>query len=61
MRLLGFKRIQNTLIYNQLVDLQSVDYVCEVAGTVDEAKELIEVGFEYVHNIGGSKLIRKRK
>jgi hypothetical protein len=49
MRLLGHKRIQNTLNYTQLVEFNSQDeYVCKAARTTEEAKELIESGFEYV-------------
>lgn len=33
----------------------------EIAGTVEEAKELVEVGFEYVNEINGSHLYRNRK
>jgi len=31
------------------------------AKTIDEAKELLEVGFEYVTDMGDIKLFRKRK
>jgi predicted RNase H-like HicB family nuclease len=37
------------------------DYVCKVAKTVDEAKRLLEEGFDYVTEIEGMKLFRKRK
>jgi hypothetical protein len=62
MRLLGHKRIQNTLKYTQLVDFQSQDeYVCKTARATSEAKELIESGFEYVCDMEQVKLFRKRK
>jgi integrase len=48
MRRLGHKRIGNTLLYMQLVQFESDDYHSAVAENVDEAKKLIEVGFEYV-------------
>jgi hypothetical protein len=32
-----------------------------VARTVEEAKALVEVGFEYVCDVEGAKLFRKRK
>jgi integrase len=67
MQLLGHKKIENTLIYVQLVKaiFQEIDekYVCKVAKNVQEAKKLVEAGFEYVtgeYNDGG-KLFRKRK
>ncbi len=61
MQLLGHKNIQNTLVYTHLVQFESDDYVCKVAKTVKEAQELIESGFEYVCDVDGYKLFRKRK
>jgi hypothetical protein len=42
-----------------MVDFQSDDYVCKVARTTDEAKALIEAGFEYVTQIEEVKLFKK--
>lgn len=61
MRILGHKRIQNTLKYTQLVNLGDSDYVARVAKTVEEACQLVEAGFDYVCEIDGAKLFRKRK
>ena len=61
MRLLGHKNIKNTLIYTQLIDVRSDEYVCKTAETVNEAAKLIEAGFGYVCKIDGVKLFRKRK
>jgi len=62
MQLLGYKNIENTLIYTQLVGFKGEDeFICKVAKTVDQALELIEAGFEYVCEIEGVKLFRKRK
>jgi integrase len=61
MQLLGHKNIRNTLVYTHLVDFGSDEYVCKIAKTVDDAKVLIESGFEYVTDIDGMKLFRKRK
>jgi hypothetical protein len=62
MNLLGHRRIQNTLVYTQLVNFEKEDYVAKVAQCAKEASELIEAGFEYVcttpENI---MLFRKRK
>jgi hypothetical protein len=61
MQLLGNKRIQNTLKYTQLVNFHGQDeYVCKAAKTADEAKSLIESGFEYVCDMENLKLFRKR-
>jgi len=64
MRILGHKNIKNTLIYVQIeqaIFAGKKEYVCKVARTVNEAKELIESGFEYVCEIDGVKLFRKSK
>jgi integrase len=62
MQILGHRNIKNTLIYTQLICLENDDeYICKVAKTVEQAAELIEAGFEYVCEIDGVKLFRKRK
>ena len=62
MELLGHRNIKNTLIYTQLIKLEGEEeYICRVAKTVEQAAELIEAGFEYVCDIDGVKLFRKRK
>jgi len=62
MRFLGHKSIQNTLRYTQLVDWGTEsDYTCKVAQTLAEASQLIETGFQYVTEMNGTKLFRKRK
>ncbi|MBS7649143.1 site-specific integrase [Candidatus Bathyarchaeota archaeon] len=65
MKFLSHKNIKNTLIYIQLEEAifrgQEDDFICKAAQTVDEAKTLIEVGFEYVCDFNGIKLFRKRK
>ena len=65
MGFLGHKNVKNTLIYAQLEEAlfkdEDEEYVCKTAVTVDEAKDLIERGFEYVCTVEGVKLFRKRK
>jgi len=62
MQVLGHRNIKNTLIYTQLVKgVEEDEYVCRVAKTVEQASELIEAGFDYVCEIDGVKLFRKRK
>jgi integrase len=58
---LGHRDIRNTTKYTHLVHFESDDYVCKIAKTVDEAKALIEDGFDYVTDIEGMKLFKKRK
>jgi hypothetical protein len=61
MKLLGHRSIQNTLLYTQLVNFETDEYHSAVAKTVEEACKLIEEGFEYVCDMDGVKLFRKRK
>jgi len=61
-KLLGHRNLKTTLRYTQLVALpQNEEYICKAAQTVDEAKELIEAGFEYVTEVDRCKLFRKLK
>jgi integrase len=59
--MLGHKRLENTEVYTHLVDFQSEEFHSATAKTLDEAKMLIEDGFEYVTEMEGVKLFRKRK
>jgi hypothetical protein len=60
--MLGHRNIQNTLVYTHLVNFNTEEnYYSATAKTVDEAKKLIEQGFEYVTEMDGVKLFRKRK
>jgi integrase len=62
MEILGHRNIKNTLIYTQLIKAEGEDeYVCKVAKTVEQAAELVEAGFEYVCEMDGVRLFRKRK
>ena len=61
MQLLGHKSIKNTLIYTHLIDFQGDEFVCKVTQTVDETRELVESGFDYVTDMYDVKLFRKRK
>ena len=65
MEFLGHTSLQHTRKYvileKALYQNQSDDFLCKVARTVKEASELIELGFEFVNEINGSYLYRKRK
>jgi hypothetical protein len=59
--LLRHKDIANTLIYTQLVEFENDDYSSAITNNVDEAKKIIEAGFEYVCNHKDVMIFRKRK
>jgi hypothetical protein len=63
-RLLGHKSILNTQLYvnlEQAIFEFNDQYEVKLASTVDEAVKLVEVGFEYITEMDGKKLFRKRK
>jgi hypothetical protein len=62
MKLLGHKNINNTMIYTQLIELEENDQYCTaIAGNIEDARKLVEAGFEYVCDHGNIMLFRKRK
>jgi hypothetical protein len=61
MKILGHKPIQSTLLYTQIVNFESDDYHSATAKNVEEARKLVEAGFEYVCDFDETKLFRKRK
>jgi 2-keto-3-deoxy-L-rhamnonate aldolase RhmA len=62
MKLLGHKNIGNTLIYTQLVEFEEDDKYCTaIATNVEDARKLVEAGFEYVCSHNETMLFRKRK
>ena len=61
MRVLGHRSLKNTLVYTHLVNFENDQYICKVASTIEEAKSLIQNGFEYVTDVDDMKLFRIRK
>ena len=61
MQRLGHRNIQNTMVYTHLVNFETDEYTVRVAETIQEACGLIEAGFEYVTDMEGAKIFRKRK
>ena len=47
---LGHRHIESTLIYTHLVHFEGDDYTVRVAKTLEQDKELLKSGFEYVTN-----------
>ncbi len=62
MNVLGHKNIMNTLKYTQLVDFKGDDYTSKATKNSEEARQLIENGFEYICTTPEEiMLFRKRK
>jgi len=61
MNQMGHKKLITTQLYMHLVNLESDEWTCRAASTKEEAMSLIESGFQYVTDIEGAKLFRKRK
>jgi len=63
-QVLGHQDLRNTLIYINLEKalFQDADdeFHVKLAQNLDEACKLLEVGFEYVTDMDGAKLFRKR-
>jgi hypothetical protein len=61
-RLLGHRKLESTMMYIELVTFDNPEeFTCRATENIEEAKELIEAGFEYVTDIEDKKLFRKRK
>jgi len=60
-QLLGHRSITSTLVYTHLINFENDEFVVRVARTLDEACKLVEAGFEYVTEMDGAKIFRKRK
>jgi hypothetical protein len=58
---LGHRDFGSTLKYVQLIDFGNDEYSCKTAKIVAEATGLMKAGFEYVTDLEGLKLSRKRK
>lgn len=61
MQFLGHRNIKTTLRYTQLIAFADNEYTYRVADNLEQAKQLIESGFDYITDIDGHKLFRKRK
>lgn len=60
-KLLGHKRIENTMKYTQLIQFKDTEYDVTSATTLEEAKKVLSACFEYVTEKNGTMLFRKPK
>ena len=58
---MGWKKLETSLFYLQSLDFGNEEYHSATAKTVDDAKALIEQGFDYVTEFDSVKLFRRRK
>ena len=62
MRHLRHKKLETTMHYLRGITIGGEEnYTCKTATNIKEAQDLIEHGFEYITEIDGIKLFRKRK
>ncbi|MBS7653581.1 hypothetical protein KEJ43_00700 [Candidatus Bathyarchaeota archaeon] len=59
--MLEHRDIKTTLVYTQLVSFEGDEYYVKTSRTLEEDKELLEAGLEYVTERDGVKIYRKRK
>ena len=60
-KLLGHKNIRNTMKYIGMIDFKDSDFEVTTASTVDEAKRILEQGFDYITEKAGIMLFRRPK
>jgi len=58
---MGHKKLETTQKYMHLMNLNDDEWTCKTATTIQEATALIEAGFQYVTEMDGKKLFKKRK
>jgi len=58
---LGHKSILSTMVYTHLVKFESDEYHTATASTIQEFRALLEAGYEYVKDMDGVMVCRKRK
>jgi len=60
-KLLGRKRVENTMKYSGMINFKTNEYEVTTATDVEEAKKVLAAGFEYVIEKQGIMLSRKTK
>ncbi len=60
-KLLGHKRVENTMKYVGMLHLKDNEFKATSATTVEEAKKIRSAGFDYVTEKNGITLFRRPK
>jgi len=58
---MGHKKLETILLYTQLINFGADEFTAVAAKNLQEACQLVEQGFEYVTDMDGVKIFRKRK
>jgi integrase len=58
---MGHKKLETTQKYMHLMNLNDDEWTCKTASTVEEVTQLVEAGFQYVTDMDGLKIFKKRK
>jgi len=61
MEQMGLSQLKTALVYVRLIAFGEDEFTSAVAKDIQEACKLIEAGFEYVTEMEGAKIFRKRK
>jgi hypothetical protein len=60
-KLLGHKRVENTMKYIGMIHFKDDEFEVATATTVEEAKQVLSAGFDYVTEKSGIMLFRRPK
>jgi len=60
-KLLGHKRIENTMKYISMIHFKDDEFEVTTATTIEEAKQILSAGFDYVTEKDGIMLFRRPK
>lgn len=60
-KLLGHKRVENSMKYIGMINFKDDDFEVTTATTVEEAKQVLTAGFDHVTKKNGKMLFRRPK
>jgi integrase len=60
-KLLGHKRVENSMKYIGMINFKDDEFEVATATTIEEAKQVLSVGFDYVTEKNGIMLFRRPK
>jgi hypothetical protein len=60
-KLLGHKRVENTMKYIGMINFKDNDFEVTTATTIEEAKTVLSAGFNFITKKNGIMLFRRSK